>query len=118
MITDDFSSKLDFLFWQSPAISEKVYSDNKWIEKLLPLDKKEHFLNLRLPCNTIIDKKMASHEFFDFLEGKISYAISSAPKRYRPRIVTFCQHYRWKELIALWQKLGVTDVISSHKVKK
>ena len=43
VITDEFSSKLDFLFWQSPAISEKVYSDNKWIEKLLPLDKKEHF---------------------------------------------------------------------------
>ena len=60
---------------------------------------------------------MASHEFFDFLKGKISYAISSAPKRYRPRIVTFCQHYRWRELIALWPKLGVTDVISSHKVK-
>jgi hypothetical protein len=84
------------LFWQYPVITEKeFYNQNKTFANFLPF-----------PWATVLDKNID----IDEVSSCISRFISPDIQYY-----TCCQHIRFRELISLFQDLGIKKVYAPHK---
>lgn len=84
------------LFWQYPVITEKeFYNQNKTFANFLPF-----------PWATVLDKNVNINEVANYISQFISRDIE---------YYTCCQHIRFRELMPLFQALGVKKVYTPHK---
>ena len=90
--------------WQFPACTEKFYFYNHAFTN----SKIEEYY-ISFPWATFIDKNMILGKNIEKIKNIISI------KNGKKHIV--CQHIRWKQLINLWEEIGITDVHLSHYEK-
>lgn len=91
--------------WQSPAYTEKFYFYN---HAFIDAKIKEYYVSF--PWATFIDKHM-------FLDDKHLGKIKNITSTKEGKKHTICQHIRWRQLIDLWEEIGITDVHLSHYEK-
>lgn len=88
--------------WQFPACTEKFYFYN---HAFINAEIEEYYVSF--PWATFIDRQMV-------LEDKNIEKIKNIISMKDGKKHTICQHIRWKQLIDLWEEIGITDVHLSH----
>lgn len=107
------------LFWQYPAATEQFY-----YEKHKNL-KSENVLYFAFPWATLIDKiysqvweiktkkNIGLGSWLDLFDKESLRSIKELLKN-NSKVVTVCQHIHWKDLVGIWDEIGITDAFVSH----
>jgi len=92
--------------WQSPAITEKF----AFLSHQIDLKTDNYYF--AFPWASLIDNFLRGRISIDFYKDSIKEKISCLDSN--KKIHTVCQHIFWKELIKLWEDVGITDIHLSH----
>jgi Exostosin family len=115
----------DLMFWQFPCRTEGVAKDLHEEELVCPrFDGDAMHIYLGLPWATWIDKlrKVGDANMRQSLQRQqrlLGVRLSGLRQvlcdlGVRLRVHTVCQHIYWKDMLSIWQSLGVTDAWLSH----
>ena len=88
-------TKIIYLFWQTPVITELAFYEQK----------KNDDRYLGIPWAHIIDKKIDLETLYKIIK-----------KQYGNKLYTCCQHIHFHKLINLWRKMGIQTVFTPHKL--
>ncbi len=114
-----FKTHADALhFWQYPCKTEQDALETHQILRHTVRDKDTYHLYIGLPWATYLDKNTIPKDLIDAYTSKIA-AIREILANFDRKLCvhTVCQHDRWKDLLPLLSKLGISDLWLSQCTK-
>ena len=98
-------------FWQYPCKTEQDALEIHRMLRHTARDRDTYHIYIGLPWATYLDKNTIPKDLIDAYAGKVA-AIREILANFNRKLCihTVCQHDRWKELLPLLNKLGISDL--------
>lgn len=114
-ISNQPRSREDVFFWQFPCRTEGAAFDLHANVSEAPFTEGALNTYLGFPWATFIDKKSLDEYQLQIARVRLSgFRHALRELGVKLRVHTVCQHIYWRDMIPIWESLGITDVWLSH----